>query len=66
MKHIRTALLYLLSLLALMACGIIVMKLLNAAFTLDLDGRAGSLGARCGLVAWLLMTVISIRRRHRK
>ena len=66
MKHVRTVLLYLLSLLALMACGIIVMKLLEVAFALDLDGRAGNLGARCGLVAWLLMTVIAVRRRRRK
>ena len=66
MKHVRTVLLYLLSLLALMACGIIVMKFLEVAFALDLDGRAGSLGARCGLVAWLLMTVIAVRRRRRK
>lgn len=66
MKHVRTALLFLLSLVALVACGIITMKLLEVAFTLDLDGRAVSLGARCGFVAWLLMVVLAVRRRLRK
>ena len=62
MQTLKTSLLWLLSLIALMLCSVLALKIMDMVLTLD-NTNIWSTGLKSGLLAWVIMAGILIFRR---
>ena len=65
MKILKTIILYILFLLAMVLCGTAVMKALDLLFQLDYE-NVWSIGYKVGFVSWLILSVMSIISKTKK
>ena len=65
MKILKTIILYILFLLAMVLCGTAVMKVLDIVFQLDYE-NVWSIGYKVGFVSWLILSVKSIVSKTKK
>lgn len=62
MKTLKTGLLWLLFLIALMLCSVISLKGMDLILTLD-NTNIWSVGLKSGFIAWVIMVAIALFRR---
>lgn len=65
MKILKTIILYTLFLLAMVLCGMAVMKIFDMVFQLNYE-NVWSVGCKVGFIAWLFLTVMSVIGKMKK
>lgn len=65
MKILKTTILYLLFLIAMIMCGTAVMKVMDAVFKLGYE-NIWTIGWKVGFAAWLFLSAISLFNKSKK